>query len=65
MGEWRELAERLVEIDFRIEDLGSWATEPEDVEELERLEELRDEVLAAVGRRRIPHGLRERLRATT
>ena len=62
MGEWRELAERLVEIDLRIEHLGSWATGPEDVEELKRLEELRDEVLAAVGRRRIPHELRDRLR---
>ena len=62
MGEWRELAERLVELDFEIEDLDSWATAPADVAELERLEALRDEVFAAVSDRRIPSHLLERLR---
>ena len=37
MGEWQEVAERLVEIDFSSEDFDSWATEPDDIEELERL----------------------------
>lgn len=61
MGEWRELAERLVEVDFAIEDLDGWATNPDDVAELERLEELRDDIFAAVARRRIPLSLRDRL----
>jgi hypothetical protein len=40
MGEWRELAERLVELDLAIEDTDSWATSPDDIAELRRLERL-------------------------
>lgn len=36
MSEWQELAELLVEVDLAIEDLDSWATEPEDLAALER-----------------------------
>jgi hypothetical protein len=61
MKEWRELAERLVELDMAIEDLGSWATAPEDVYELKRLESLRDELQQALAERRVTRHLRERL----
>jgi len=61
MGEWREVAERLVGVDLAIEDLDAWASEPEDVAELQHLEDLREELLTAVARRRISRGLRERL----
>jgi hypothetical protein len=61
MGEWQELTERLVKIDLAIEDLDSWATEPGAIEALERLEDLRDEMLAAISHHRIPRRLRERL----
>jgi hypothetical protein len=56
MSEWRELAERLVEVDLAIEDRESWATAPEDVEELVRLERLRDEIQAVLARRRLEAG---------
>lgn len=61
MGEWQELTERLVEVDLAIEDLDSWATEPGAIAALERLEDLRNEMLAAISRHRIPRRLRERL----
>lgn len=61
MSEWQKLAERLVEIDFAIESLESWATEFEDVAELARLEKLRDDIHSAVTQRRISRGLRARL----
>ena len=38
--EWQELAELLVEVDLQIEELNGWATRPEDVAELDELEEL-------------------------
>ena len=62
MNEWQELAERLVEVDLRIEDLDSWATEPESIAALKRLEELRDEMHAAVAHHRISRGLQHWLR---
>jgi hypothetical protein len=61
MGEWRELAERLVELDLAIEDLSSWATAPEDVANLAQLESLRAEVLRAIAEERISPRLRQRL----
>lgn len=62
MNEWQELAERLVEVDLRIEDLDSWATEPDSIAALKRLEERRDEMHAAIAQHRIGRGLREWLR---
>lgn len=61
MGEWRDLAEHLVELDLAIEDLDSWATETEDVARLERLENLRDDLGAAIVHQRISGRLRKRL----
>ena len=61
MSEWRDLAESLVELDLAIEDLGAWATDPDDVAELGRLESLRDEIQAAVAQHRIPRRLRQQL----
>lgn len=61
MSEWRDLAERLVELDLAIEDRDAWATRPEDVEELKELEALRDRVRAALARHHIRRGLRRRL----
>jgi hypothetical protein len=61
MGEWRELAERLVELDLAIEDTDSWATSPDDIAELRRLERLRDEIQAAVAEHRISGRLRREL----
>jgi hypothetical protein len=58
MSDWKELAERLVEVDLRIEDLDSWATEPESVAALKRLEDLRDEMQAAIAHHRMPRRLR-------
>jgi SPX domain protein involved in polyphosphate accumulation len=56
MSAWRGLAERLVELDLAIEDRESWATAPEDIQELQRLEQLRDEIQAALAERRLsPH----------
>ena len=63
MSEWRELAERLVKLDFAIEDLDSWASAPEDVERLAELETLRDDVQAAIADRHISRRLRELLDA--
>lgn len=62
MGEWQELAEALVELDIRIEELNSWATRPEDVEQLKELEALRDQVRSAITYHHIPRGLQRRLR---
>lgn len=61
MGEWSELAETLVELDFAIEDLEGWATRPEDVDELKRLETLRDDLFVALTHHRLPSRLRHRL----
>ena len=61
MNEWRELAEQLVELDLTIEDLGSWATRPEDIAELRRREELRDEIQFALRLHHMPRRLRRRL----
>ena len=63
MIEWTELAECLVELDLAIEDLESWATRGEDVEELKRLEGLRDEVQYALSRHHLTGRLRQRLEA--
>ena len=59
MNEWRELTERLVKLDFAIEDLDSWASAPEDVERLARLEALRDDVQAAIAGRHVSRRLRD------
>lgn len=61
MGEWSELAETLVELDLAIEDLEGWATRPEDVDELKRLEALRDDVFLALSLHHVPSRLRRRL----
>ena len=61
MGEWSELAETLVELDFAIEDLEGWATRPEDVDELKRLETLRDDLFVALTHHHLPSPLRHRL----
>jgi hypothetical protein len=61
MSEWRDLTERLVELDLAIEDRDAWATRPEDVEELEHLEHLRDEVRDALARHHVSRDLRHRL----
>lgn len=62
MGEWQELAEALVDLDIRIEELNGWATRPGDVEQLKELEALRDQVRSAIAYRHIPRGLQRRLR---
>jgi hypothetical protein len=63
MSEWRDLTERLVKLDFAIEDLDAWASASEDVEQLARLEALRDELQAAIAEhhvsRRVRHLLEE------
>ncbi|MGN6800113.1 MAG: hypothetical protein ACTHKS_18390 [Gaiellaceae bacterium] len=61
MSEWRALAELLVELDLTIEDLDSWATAPEDIAELQRREELRDEIQLAVRFHYVPRQLRRQL----
>jgi hypothetical protein len=61
MSEWRDLTELLVELDLTIEDLDSWATAPEDVVELRRREELRDEIQLAVRFHYVPRQLRRQL----
>ena len=61
MGEWSELTECLVELDFSIEELESWATRPEDIAKLEELERLRDDVQTALALHHIPARLRRRL----
>ena len=63
MVEWRDLAERLVELDLAIEDLDGWATDPDDLAELRQLEWLRDEIQAAVADQRISRRLRWHLEA--
>ena len=62
VSEWRELTERLVEVNLAIEDREGWATRPEDVEELERLETLRDDLQDALAHHHVRKGLRKRLR---
>ena len=44
-----ELAKRLVDVDFEIEDLESSAATPEEDAELQRLLVVRDELRAAIG----------------
>ena len=61
MNEWNDLAELLVELDLAIEDLDSWATRPEDIDELRRQEALRDEIQFALRLHHIPRSLRQRL----
>ena len=48
-------------LDLAIEELDSWASEPEDLEELHQLERLRDEVQAVLEGRRARANLHERL----
>ncbi len=62
MSEWRELTERLVYLDFAIEDLDAWASAAEDVEELARLEALRDELQAAIAEHHVSRRVRQLLR---
>jgi hypothetical protein len=59
VNEWRELTECLVELDLTIEDRASWATQPDDVDELKRLEAFRDEVQVALGRHHVSTALRK------
>jgi len=61
MGEWSDLAETLVELDLAIEDLEGWATKPEDVDEIKRLEALRDDLFLALSLHHVPARLRHRL----
>jgi hypothetical protein len=61
VGEWSDLAETLVELDFAIEDLEAWATRPEDLDELKRLETLREELFLALTHHHLPARLRRRL----
>jgi hypothetical protein len=61
MSEWRGVAERLVELDLAIEDLNAWATTPGDIAELARLEDLRDDLQAAVAQHWISRRLRQHL----
>ena len=61
MSEWRELTERLVKLDFAIEDLDAWASATADVEELARLEELRDELQAALAEHHVSRRVRQLL----
>lgn len=62
MNEWRELTKRLVELDIAIEELSSWATRPDDLAELERLEALRDDIHASITHHHVPGRLRAELR---
>jgi hypothetical protein len=59
------LAERLVELDLAIEDCDAWATRPEDVEELRRLEQLRDDLQSALSAHHISRHLRRQLHRDT
>lgn len=59
--EWRDLAALLVETDLAIEDLNGWATRQEDVDELRRLETLRDEIQDALASRHLSRRLRRRV----
>lgn len=61
MSEWRDLAEVLVELDLTIEDLDAWASAPEDIAELQRREELRDQIHLAVRFHYVPRQLRRQL----
>ena len=61
MSEWQELAELLVELDIRIEELNGWATRAEALARLEDLEALRTDVLFSLTFHYIPLGLRKRL----
>ena len=61
MNEWQALAERLVNLDLQIEDRDAWATAPEDLDELKRLEQLRDELHRALATHEVSRGLRTRL----
>jgi hypothetical protein len=58
---WRDLAARLVEVDLAIENLESWATRPEDVAELERLEGLRTQLQEALASKHLSRDLRRQL----
>lgn len=58
---WRNLAARLVEVDLAIENLESWATRPEDIAELERLEGLRMQLQAALASKHLSRDLRRQL----
>jgi hypothetical protein len=60
--EWSELAEWLVELDFAIEDREFWATRPEDIAELEQLEQDRNDIQTALSVHHMPSRLRRRLR---
>jgi hypothetical protein len=46
----RYLATHLIELNMAIDDLQSWATHPDEIAQLRRLEELRDQVLAVLQR---------------
>ena len=61
VGEWSDLAETLVELDFAIEDLEGWVTRPEDVDDLKRLEALRDDLFRALTDHHLPVRLRHSL----
>jgi hypothetical protein len=61
VDEWREAVRQLVELDLRIEDLDSWATDTESVAELERLEAARDDIRDAISEGRVTDRLRRRL----
>jgi hypothetical protein len=61
MSEWRDLTELLVELDLTIEDLDCWASAPEAVAELQRREELRDQIHLAVLFHSVPRQLRRQL----
>lgn len=63
MDVWTALAKRLVEVDLAIENLNEWATTPEDVEELRRLEELRKGIQAALATRHVSRRLRRSVEA--
>jgi hypothetical protein len=63
MSEWTGLAQWLVELDLAIEDLESWATSGKDIEELKRLEGLRDEVQYALSRHHVSERLCQKLEA--
>jgi hypothetical protein len=61
--EWRDLAERLAELDLKIVDPSTWATDPDDIAELARVTGLRNEMRAAVAQQRISRRLRQTLEA--
>jgi hypothetical protein len=64
MDVWTGLAQRLVEVDLAIENLNGWATTPEDIEELRRLEESRKGIRAALASRHVSRRLRRSLEAS-